>query len=165
MSALLTFACICAQSLRHVSLFVNPWTIEHQVSLSMEFPSQEYWSGLPFSPPGDLPNPGIEPVSSALAGRISITEPPGKLHAFVYLMHLPLYFAQNCYLENAVCQQTKRNRYGTYLESLIRLPSLYQLWKFWVLKANCLQAIQWSLVDHGWWQTNYQEDEDKIRNK
>ena len=67
--------------------------------------------------------PRIEPVSSALAGRISITEPPGKPHAFVYLMHLPLYSAQNCYLENAVCQHTKRNHYGTYLESLIRLPS------------------------------------------
>ena len=101
--------------------------------------------------------PRIEPVSSALAGRISITEPPGKPHAFVYLMHLPLYSAQNCYLENAVCQHTKRNHYGTYLESLIRLPSLYQLWKFWVLKANCLQAIRWSLVDHEWWWTNYQK--------
>ena len=47
----------------------------------MEFPRQEYWNGLPFSPPGDLPNPGIKPespVSPALAGRFFTTEPQGK---------------------------------------------------------------------------------------
>ena len=53
---------------------VTPWTVAHQASLSMEFPRQEYWSGLPFSAPGDLPDPGIEPVSllsPALAGGFS----------------------------------------------------------------------------------------------
>ena len=45
----------------------------------MEFPRQEYWSGLPFPSPGDLPGPGIEPVSPALAGGFFTTEPPGKL--------------------------------------------------------------------------------------
>jgi len=44
----------------------------------MGFPRQEYWSGLPFPSPGDLPNPAIEPTSPALAGRFFITEPPGK---------------------------------------------------------------------------------------
>ena len=44
----------------------------------MGFPRQEYWSGLPFPSPGDLPNPGIEPLSPALAGRFFTTEPPGK---------------------------------------------------------------------------------------
>jgi len=44
----------------------------------MEFSRQEYWSGLPFPPPGDLPNPGIEPKSPALAGRFFINEPPGN---------------------------------------------------------------------------------------
>ena len=44
----------------------------------MGFPRQEYWSGLPFSTPGNLPNPGIEPASSALAGRFFTTEPLGK---------------------------------------------------------------------------------------
>ena len=46
--------------------------------LSVGFPRQEDWSGLPFSPPGDLPDPGIEPVSSALAGRLFTTEASGK---------------------------------------------------------------------------------------
>ena len=53
---------------------VTPWTVGHQASLSMEFPRQEYWSGLSFSAPGDLPDPGIEPVSllsPALAGGFS----------------------------------------------------------------------------------------------
>ena len=45
--------------------FVTPWIVAHQDSLSMEFPRQEYWSGLPFLPPGDLPNPAIKPVSLA----------------------------------------------------------------------------------------------------
>ena len=46
--------------------------------LSIKFPRQEYWSRLPSSPPGDLPDPGIEPVSPALAGGFFPTEPPGK---------------------------------------------------------------------------------------
>ena len=46
-----------------VQLFVTPWTVAHQARLSMEFSRQEYWSGLPFPMPGDLPDPGIEPVS------------------------------------------------------------------------------------------------------
>ena len=56
----------------------TPWTIACQSPLSMGFPRQEYWSGLPFPPPGDLPHPGIEPASLALAGRFFTTEPPGK---------------------------------------------------------------------------------------
>ena len=58
--------------------FATPWTVSLQVPLSMGFPRQEYWSGLPFSSPGDLPDPGIKPVSSALAGGFFDTEPPGK---------------------------------------------------------------------------------------
>ena len=57
---------------------VTPWTL--QAPLSMEFSRQEYWSGLPFPTPGDLPDPGIEPVSlmsPSLAGRIFTTMPPG----------------------------------------------------------------------------------------
>ena len=46
----------------------------------MGFPRQEYWSGFPFPPPGDLPDPGIEPMSPALAGGFFTTEPPGKLY-------------------------------------------------------------------------------------
>ena len=57
--------------------FVTPWTGAHQAPLSSGFPRQEYWNGLPFPFPGDLPDLGIEPVSPALAGRFCTTEPPG----------------------------------------------------------------------------------------
>ena len=53
-------------SLSRVQLFATPWTVAHQAPLSMEFSRQEYWSGLPFPSPGDLPDPGIEPGSPAL---------------------------------------------------------------------------------------------------
>ena len=47
----------------HVRLCATPWTVAYQAPLSMGFSRQEYWSGLPFSSPGDLPSPGIKPVS------------------------------------------------------------------------------------------------------
>ena len=52
------------QLFNHVLLFVTPWTRAHQAPLSMEFSRLEYWSGLPFPSPGDLPYPGIEPRST-----------------------------------------------------------------------------------------------------
>ena len=61
--------------------FVSPWATACQAPLSREFSRQEYWSGLPFPSPGDLPNPGIKPMSpasSALAGRFFTTEVPGN---------------------------------------------------------------------------------------
>ena len=57
------------------------WIVAHQAPLSMAFFRQKYWSALPFPPPGDLPNPGMEPespVAAALAGEFFTTEPPGK---------------------------------------------------------------------------------------
>ena len=59
-------------------LFVTPWTVAHQAPLSMGFSRQEYWSGLPCSPPGDLPHPGVEPRSPALQAVSLLSEPPGK---------------------------------------------------------------------------------------
>ena len=57
--------CMCVQSLSQVWLFVTPWTVTRQSPLPMGFLRQEYWSGLPFPSPGDLPGPGIEPESPA----------------------------------------------------------------------------------------------------
>ena len=64
--------------LSRVQLFETPWTVPHQARQSMEFSRQEYWSGLPFPSPGDLPNPGIEPGSPALQADALPSEPPGK---------------------------------------------------------------------------------------
>ena len=58
--------------------FETLWTIARQAPLSMEFARQEYWSELSFPSPGDLPIPGAEPASPAVAGRFFNTEPPGK---------------------------------------------------------------------------------------
>ena len=66
------------KSLSRVQLSATPWTIAHQAPLSMGFPRQEYWNGLPFSSPGDLPDPGLEPGSPALRADTSPSEPPGK---------------------------------------------------------------------------------------
>ena len=66
------------KSLSHVQLFATPWTISYQAPLSMEFSRQEYWSGLLFPSPGDLPDAGIEPGSPALQADTLSSEPPEK---------------------------------------------------------------------------------------
>ena len=63
------------KSLSHVRLFATPWTVALQAPLSVGFSRQEYWSGLPFPSPGDLPNPGIEPGSPALQADALSSEP------------------------------------------------------------------------------------------
>ena len=74
--------CLCVCSC--VLFFVTPWTIARQVLLSIGFPRQEHWSGLPFPPPGDLPGPGTESAAPALqvvsriAGGFFTAVPPGE---------------------------------------------------------------------------------------
>ena len=71
------------KSLSRLRLFVTPWTVAYlayQAPPSMEFPRQEYWSGLPFPSLGDLPDPGIKPRSPALKADTLPSEPPGKPH-------------------------------------------------------------------------------------
>ena len=66
------------RSVVSLRLFAMPWTLTCQAPLSMEFSRQEYWNGLPFPSPGDLPNPGIEPRFPALQADALPSEPPGK---------------------------------------------------------------------------------------
>ena len=66
------------KSLSHVRLFAAPWTIAYQASPPVGFSRQEYWRGLPFPSPGDLPDPGIEPGSPTLQADTLPSEPPGK---------------------------------------------------------------------------------------
>ena len=68
--------CVFGQLLCHVQLLATPWTVARQAPRSMRFSRQEYWSGLPFPSPGDLPDPGVEPESlesPALASRFFTT--------------------------------------------------------------------------------------------
>ena len=64
--------------LSRVRLFAIPWTVAYQAPPSMEFSRQQYWSGLPFPSPRDLPDPGIEPMSPALQADVLLTELTGK---------------------------------------------------------------------------------------
>ena len=66
------------KSFSRVRLFTTPWAVAHQAPPSVEFSRQEYWSGLPFPSPRDLPNPEIEPRSPALQAAPLPSEPPGK---------------------------------------------------------------------------------------
>ena len=69
----------------------DPWTVACQVLLSIGLPRQEYWRPLP--PPGALSDPGIEPMSPALAGRFFTTEPPGKLRGIMSFSFLYVFVA------------------------------------------------------------------------
>ena len=74
----MTGVCDKVSSLSRVRLFVTPWTVAYQAPPSMGFSRQEYWSGVPFLSPGDLPDPGIEPGSPALQADALPSKPPGK---------------------------------------------------------------------------------------
>ena len=79
---------VYSESVSHsvVPIFATPWTVAHQAPLSIGFSRQEYWSGLPFPSPGDLPNPGIEPRSLTLQADSSPFEPPGKPQYIVVII-------------------------------------------------------------------------------
>ena len=89
------YVCVCmcvsiyVQFLSRVKLFEIPWTVAHQAPLSMEFSREGYWSGLPFSIPGDPPDPGIETVSlasPALADGFFTTVLPGKPNIYINIV-------------------------------------------------------------------------------
>ena len=96
------------KSLRCVRLFATPWTVAYQAPQSMEFSRQEYWSGLPFPSPQELPDPGIKPRSPALRADALPVEPPGKrfqrysssnflnLNSFLFLRVLFHLLSQTC---------------------------------------------------------------------
>ena len=81
-------------SLSRIRLFATPWTVIHQIPLSMGFSRQEYWSGVPFPSPGDLPGPGIEPRSPALQEDALTSEPPGKWDPKTYFLFSKIHLNQ-----------------------------------------------------------------------
>ena len=81
------------KSLSRVQLFATPWTVAYQVPPSMGFSRREYWSGLPFTSPADLPNPGIEPGPPALQADALQSEPAGK--PFLYLGRCKIWAHRN----------------------------------------------------------------------
>ena len=94
------------KSLSRVQLFVIPWTVAHQAPPSMGFSRQEYWSGLPFSYPGDLPNPGIEPRSPHCRKMLLPSEPPVKPKN-----NMPMYYIG---LLGTDCPSTHKNPHSLW---------------------------------------------------
>ena len=117
----------CVQSLSHVRLFVTPGTVAHQTPLSMGFSRQDYWSGLPFPSPGDLPNPGIEPRSSTLQADslpAALPEKPYKLLDLEYYNHtIELFSNSNIFYLKNVYHHVLGNSKQWYD---IKLGSLYK---------------------------------------
>ena len=70
-----TICCAVLSRFSPIQLFASPWSTAHQAPLSMGFSRQEYWSGLPCPPPGDLPEPGVEPTSPESPGFQAISLP------------------------------------------------------------------------------------------
>ena len=103
------------KSLSHVQLFAIPWTVVYQASLSMGFSRQEYWSGLPFPSPGDLPDPRIEPRSPALQADALPSEPPGKqiLYQLSYQGSPSRYLPRE--VKNTTCKDLYINDYNTFI--------------------------------------------------
>ena len=79
--------CCAVLSCSVVSDSATPGTVARQAPLSMEFSRQEYWSGLPCPPPGDLPNPGIKPMSPALQVDSLPSKPPGKPYVAINILN------------------------------------------------------------------------------
>ena len=84
---------VCAVAQWCLTLSRPPWAIASQAPLSLGFSRQEYWSGLPFPPPGDLPHPGIKPMFPALAGGFFITVSPGEPEHFIRSVKLKILIA------------------------------------------------------------------------
>ena len=89
------YIAVCACSVAwSYSTLCNSMDCSQQAPLSMGYSRQEYWNGLPFPTPGDLPNPGIEPASPKVAGKFFTTEPPGST---MVLLYRKIRISMNCY--------------------------------------------------------------------
>ena len=127
-----------------------PWTVAHQALLSIGLSRREYWSGLPFPSPGDLPDPGIKPRSPALQAGSLPAELPGKPLFIVYFWDFPLIFwtqltgakLQPCEWANAIANS---NDLGTS----VRLSFLGSFtYIHCLLKESQVTRINFSVVYH-----------------
>ena len=130
-----------AKSLRHVWFSATPWTVAYQDPLSMEFSRQEYWSGFPFPPPGDLPDRGIEPRSPALQADTLSSEPLGKPFPEMEITKI----LENCkiyvfhiFLSSAFPQTLFTSAF--YFPHSLRTLTIH------------LQLLSWSMWMNQWWQ-------------
>ena len=106
------------KSLRRVQLFVTPWTVDYQAPPSMGFSRQEYWSGLPFPSPGDLPDPGIKSGSPSLQADTLLSEPPGKPSSAKYWQLNLQKFPGFCYAFHHLSETILTEAHITLLQSV-----------------------------------------------
>ena len=131
---------MCARQVASVvSDSVTLWTVACQAPLSMRFSRQEYWSGLPRPPPGDLPNPGIKPRSPALQAESFPSEPPGK-PLRINIVHL---------IEEATVSQRSLSDYSVSLPNQCQRQSHFKTQIFLVPAppACCHSASDLALQD------------------
>ena len=119
--------------------FATPWTVAHQVPLSTGSPRQEYWSRLPFSSPEDLPGPGIEPVSPALADVFFTTETPVK-------SSLPAAAAKSLQSWPTLCNPIEGSPPGSHSLVFVKFPTV----------VNVLPMCSWA-----WFRLNTDSDKDE----
>ena len=104
----------CCLVTKSCLILCDLWTIACQAPLSLGFPRQDYWSGLPFPSPGHLPDPGIIPASPALAGGVFTTEPPGKPK---YTIEIHKYKVNLILAESTKCEINRiKSRWGTVIK-------------------------------------------------
>ena len=116
----------------HVQYFATPWTLAHQASLSLGFSRQEYWSGLPCPPPGDLPDLGTEPRPLTLQADSSSSEPPTHPH-----QSLVCFWCKEC------LQSPAHQPWHSLLFAIKVVSVLEKLWSsgYVSLSAPCVSCI------------------------
>ena len=117
---------------------MTPWNVAHQASLSMEFSRQEYWSGLPYPLPEDLPNPENKPRSPTWQVDSLPSEPPGKLHMRELRMMNNWFFSRNFADEKGMgARYTKWLNEKSTTKNILLIEAIIQIWRRQkVLKAS-----------------------------
>ena len=148
------------KSLSRVRLFATPWTVAHQAPPSMGFSKQEYWSGLPFPSPGDLPDPRIKPRSPTFQADTLTSEPPGKpnyLDANCRLgwCCLPLYPypIYNHHFRNILTTRPRHSRFDCLHYSLSHGSANYQIPCLCCINLCWVERILDPLAFPWWWRS------------
>ena len=125
-----------------MSDFANPWTAVHQVPLSVEFSRQEYWRGLPFPPPGNLLNPGIEPKSPTLQAGSLPSEPPRKA---IHITLLNKYIINKSLIHNFIINDYINHSIDSFQHppAPFHSPSLCSNSGFCTSCLNCRSGLLW----------------------
>ena len=118
------------KSLSHVRPFGTPWAIDCQAPPSVGFSRQEYWSGLPFPSPEDLPDPEIKPLPPALTGGFFTTESPGKpcLCCLCLTYYTPIKLAIFFSLGLRFNATSQKGQASLVAQKIKNLPTMRQIW-------------------------------------